>query len=67
MALSRSDKDTFQRLVQIAHQHIMFCRRNPIIAGGIAAENGITLDAMTASAVADHIMEEFRLIRRKGA
>lgn len=59
--MSKSDRDTFKRVLQIAYEHILFAKRNPGKTSEIAREMGIAPEAALAAAIADQVMEEFRV------
>lgn len=59
--MTKSQRDAFKRVVQIAHEHILFARRNPDKLTEVAKQMGITNDAAIAAAIADQVVEEYRL------
>lgn len=63
--MSNQDRETFKRIAQIAHEHILFAKRAPGKASEIAGEMVITTEAAIAAAIADQVMEEFRVSHRK--
>lgn len=60
--MDKLNKGHVQKVMQIAHEHILFMRRYPDKIKSVAKQLGITHDAALALAIADQICEEFTLV-----
>ena len=59
------DRPHLERVLRIAHDHILFAQRNPAHLANIAERLRISPDAALAFAIADEITEGFSLTERE--